>query len=98
MTAAPGHSAKPRLRGPHPALPRRPSPARGGPERGSSHADELADAFDRKEPLSGPSRAGHSRAGMPVTLDALEASWDEDLRTDDTMLRGTSRAPAWDYH
>ena len=32
---------------------------------------------------------GHSRAGMPVTLEALEASWDEDLRTD-AIWHGTS--------
>jgi putative RNA 2'-phosphotransferase len=32
---------------------------------------------------------GHSRAGMPVTLDALEASWAEDLRAD-TIWHGTS--------
>lgn len=32
---------------------------------------------------------GHSRAGMPVTLEALEASWEEDLR-DATIWHGTS--------
>ena len=32
---------------------------------------------------------GHSLAGMPVTLDALEASWVEDLR-DDTIWHGTN--------